>query len=157
MKKKNIRVAFPALPNSENPVEEEWIKGLRNEGIVFTKDTVLVGHSLGCVALMRLVESFDKNECAGKLIMVAGFGENLGISELENFFKTGFNWKKIKEKVRKIILVYSDNDPFISVEVSKRLIKKLNAEGILERGAGHINIGSGFMSYPRALRLVLDE
>lgn len=73
---------------------------------------------------------------------------------IRNFVEHDFNWEKIRAGAGKFIVVNSDNDPFIDLDEGKRLAGLLNAELIVERGAGHLNEGSGFTEYPRLLDIV---
>src|SRR5208283_3982581 len=91
-------------------------------------DWVLVGHSLGCPMILRLLETFDKNEKVACIILVAGFAKDLGIPEILNFVDKDFDWQKIKKKAGKIIIINSDNDPYIQLDEAKRMANLLGAE-----------------------------
>ncbi len=149
-------VLTPDFPDSENPKLGEWLATARKLVPRFDPkdDWVLVGHSLGCPAILRLLETFDDKERAACIILVAGFAKDLGIPEIRNFVDKDFDWEKIKKKAAKIIIINSDNDPYIKLEEAKRMEKLLGAELVVEHGAGHINEGSGFTEYPHLLEII---
>ena len=101
-----------------------------------------------------MLESFDDSERVKAVVLVAGFAKDLGISEIRNFVDRDFDWKKIRKKAKKFIVINSDNDPFIELSEGERMAKLLCAEFIVEHDAGHINEGSGFTKYPRLLELL---
>lgn len=153
---KGIPVIAPNFPDSNNPKIEKWLEEIRLNNPKFDqKDKwILVGHSLGCPTILRLLENFKEEERVKAIILVAGFAKDLGISQIKNFVENEFNWSKIKSKTEKIIVINSDNDPFIDLEEGKRMAQMLGAKFIIEHNAGHINEGSGFKKYPKLVELI---
>ena len=76
----------------------------------------------------------------GKVILVAGFTDQLGFKELENFFETRLNFTQIKTKSKQgFVVIQSDNDPFVSEQYGTRLKEELNAELIIKHDAKHMS------------------
>jgi uncharacterized protein len=152
-------VLLPDFPNSENPILGEWLSSARKLVPRFEgKDEwVLIGHSLGCPTILRLLETFGKDEKAACIILVASFAKDLGIAEIKNFVDRDFDWQKIKGKAGKIIIINPDNDPYIKLDEAKRMAKHLGAELIVEHNAGHINEGAGFDEYPHLLEIIREQ
>ena len=157
LREKGITVVAPEFPDTMHPEADEWLKEARRNLGKFDEDWVLVSHSLGGPAILRLLESFGENERVKAVIMVAAFAKDLGIPEIESFVKEGFDWGKISKCARKFTIINSDNDPFIELGEAKRVAQLLGAELIVEHGAGHINEGAGFTEYPRVLELILKQ
>jgi hypothetical protein len=149
---------IPDFPNSENPKLKEWLVTARNLVPEFDlkDDWVLIGHSLGCPTILRLLETFGKSEKVACIILVASFAKDLGIGEIKNFVDKDFDWEKIKKKAGKIIIINSDNDPYIKLDEARRMEKLLGAELIVEHNAGHINEGAGFDEYPHLLEIIKE-
>ena len=154
LRAKGIEVIAPDFPNPSTPHLEEWLATIRSQIKNFDGEWVLVGHSLGCPTILRLLESFDKNEKIKCAIFVAGFAQDLGIPEIKNFVDKDFNWEKIKSKCGKFVVINSDTDPFIQLSEGERYAKLLGAEFLVERNGGHINEGSGYTKYPRLLDII---
>ncbi len=156
MKERGAQVIAPDFPNTNEPQLEEWLQAVRKEVPKFDKEWVLVSHSLGGPTILRLLESFSEDEKVGTVIMVATFAKDLGIPEIQSFVEKEFDFEKIKTKAERFVVINSDNDPFIELEEGKRVADLLGAELVVEHGAGHINEGGGYTSYPRILE-VLDK
>ncbi|MBI5223870.1 serine hydrolase family protein [Candidatus Micrarchaeota archaeon] len=151
-----IQVVAPDFPDRADPILSAWLSEVRSNVKTFElKDEwVLVGHSLGCPTILRLLETFGECEKVKAIILVAGFAKDLGIDQIRNFVDQDFNWQKIKSKAEKIIILNSDNDPYIRLDEGERMATLLGAEFIVEHNAGHLNEGSGFTNYPRLVQLI---
>ncbi|MDD5171714.1 MAG: alpha/beta fold hydrolase [Candidatus ainarchaeum sp.] len=151
---KGTTVISPDFPNTNNPKLEDWLATARKNVKTFDDDWVLVGHSLGCPAILRLLETFGQDERVGLVVLVAGFAKDLEVPQIKNFVDKKFNWPKILKSCRRFIVINSDNDPFIPLDEGKRLAEQLGADFIIEHGGGHINEGSGYSSYPLLLKIL---
>ncbi len=156
LRAKGIQVIAPDFPERATPHIEDWLAEVRSKVKTFDpKDEwVLVGHSLGCPTIMRLLESFDEKEKVKGIILVSSFAKDFMIAELLNFVYKPFDWEKIKDNAKKRVVVHSDNDPFFPLEEGERIAKLLDAQFIVEHNAGHINEGSGFTKYERLLEII---
>jgi len=156
LRAKGIEVVAPDFPRPDNPELESWLAAVRQTVPRFepSDDWVLIGHSLGCPAILRLLETFGPGEKAKAVVLVAAFAKDVGIFQIKNFVDRPFKWKKIKAGCGRSIIINSDNDPYIPLSEAERMAEQLGAELIVEHGAGHINEGSGFTSYPKLLNLL---
>ena len=60
------------------------------------------------------------------------------LPRVTNFFwKTKINHLAIKKHVGKIIIVHSDNDPYITAVQAEDMSKRLNGEFVLIKGGEH--------------------
>jgi len=151
-----FRVLSPDFPDTNEPGLEEWLSTARELVPRFDKKDrwVFVGHSLGCPTILRLLESFGPGEEAKAVILVAGFAKDLGIPQIRGFVEEKFDWDKIRSKAGAFTVINSDNDPYIPLSEGQRMAKLLGAQFIVEHGAGHINEGAGFRSYPRLMEII---
>jgi predicted alpha/beta hydrolase family esterase len=69
-------VSAPEMPTPDAPMVEEWVATIAREVGDSGKDCVLVGHSLGCIAILRYLERAKKQ--VGGAVFVAGFAGKLG-------------------------------------------------------------------------------
>lgn len=155
LEKKGIPTLSPDFPDTDNPELKTWLAHARSLVPRFDKKDgwVLVSHSLGGPTILRLLETFGEGEKAKAVVLVAGFAADLGIPQIRGFVEKDFDWEKIRAGADRIIVISSDNDPFIPLEEGRRMAKLLGprSEFIIEKGAGHINEGAGFTKYPRVL------
>jgi hypothetical protein len=154
LEKKGLKVIVPAMPDTSHPKQSAWVKHLAATVGTPDKDCIFVGHSLGCTAILRYLETLEENQEIGGCIFVAGVHENLGIKEIKNFFEKPFDWDKIKSRCRRFIALHSDNDPYAALRTGDVFRKSLNAEVII-RHLGHFNVASGVTELPVVLESVL--
>jgi len=155
LENKGVKVYCPNLPDSDYPKMKEWLKVIRDAVGEFN-DLVIIGHSLGAVAIPRVLEHLSDDEKIKAGILVSGFVNNVGIEEINDFFKEKVDWAKVKSKADKFYIINSDDDPYIPLKEAELLHKKLGGELIIEKGLGHINAGSGFIEYKRVLDIILS-
>jgi len=137
---KGYEVAVPQMPHTDEPQLGEWLPTLQQVIGEPDDELLLTGHSLGTVTIMRYLESLNDNQRIGKAIFVAGFTDQLGFKELENFFETRLNFAKIKPKsLHGFVAIQSDNDPFVSRQYGNRLKDELDAKIIIKHDAGHMS------------------
>jgi len=153
--KRNIKAIVPIMPNTNTPDCTEWVKHLKQIIKNPDKNTYLVGHSLGVIAILRFLELIPMNNKIGGIILVAGFSEPIGFKVLNSFFQTTLNYEKIKKSVKMIIVINSDNDPYVPIENGYLLRDKLEAKLIIIPNAGHLNEGDGFFRLPIVLDYLL--
>ncbi len=149
--KRGVDVVFPTLPNANLPNRGEWIESLK-KAVGEEKELILIGYSLGCVAILRFLEQSDL--VAKKVVLVSGFTSDLGISEISDFFKTDFNWPSVLPKSQNFVVINSDNDPYVPLAEGEKLANALGVGLVVEKNAGHITASSGFGPYPRLLGLI---
>ena len=73
---RGFAVSVPAMPSPNEPRVEEWVAAIAKEVGKDGNDCILVGHSLGCVAILRYLE-MAKKKVAGA-VLIAGFVGDLG-------------------------------------------------------------------------------
>lgn len=148
------------MPNPDTPVFNEWFSKLREEITNPDENTYLVGHSLGCITILRFLESLDVNQKVGGAIFVAGFGHDLEYKgyngELSSFFETPIDWEKIKTKANKFVVVHSRDDEWVPLEHNKLYQDKLGAESIILNGFGHFSGDDGVAELPVVLSKLLE-
>ena len=96
LEKRGAKVYVPALPDSDDPkVYDQVAEVLKSTP--FDENTVLLGHSLGGVVAMKVLEKLKKP--VRKTIFVASFTQNRFLDE--EFQPHTFDWKFDAEKIRK--------------------------------------------------------
>jgi uncharacterized protein len=140
LEEKGFMVSSPAMPDTMNPKMDAWVSKLsyavgRPDG-----DCYFVGHSLGCITILRYLESLKQGEKVGGAVLVAGFSDNISYAELNSFFQKPLDWERIASNCRKFICINSDNDPYVPLNHGKIFKEKLGAELIVKREMGHLNV-----------------
>ena len=113
------------------------------------ENSVLIGHSLGCLFILNLLEKLDIRIRAA--FLVAGFTGFIGNEYFDTINKTfiekNFDWEKIRKNCKCFFVYGSDNDHYIPLPMGEELAEKLNAELKIIKNAGHFNEKSGYTKF----------
>lgn len=135
---------MPAFPDTDAPNLKKWLPVLQKVAGEPNEDLFLIGHSVGCITILRYLESLRPGQKVGGVVLVAGFTDALkGIDtiedELQNFFETPIPWDSIKARANNFIAIHSDNDPYVMLPHGDVFKEKLEAELIIKHNAGHFS------------------
>ena len=159
LEKRGLQVFVPAMPDTANPMMDKWVPHLTQTVGTPDENTYFVGHSVGCITILRYLETLNKDEKIGGVVLVAGFGHDLEYDgykgELSSFFKTPVDWEEIKKHCNKFIAIHSDDDPFIPIKHNSIYREKLDAESIIVHNMKHFSGDDGINELPIALESVL--
>ena len=156
MEKRGWEVSVPALPNSAEPEQARWLPYLQMIVGKVDKNTFMVGHSLGCITILRFLERLPKEEFIGGAILVAGFDNPLKYKEVKNFFQEVISWDRIKKDCKKFVTIHSEDDPEVPLENGLRFERNLRAKRIVVNGLKHFSGGDGVTSVPIILQELLE-
>lgn len=151
MEEEGFEVIVPELPNPNAPVLEEWLGKLKQDVGGVDEDTYFIGHSLGCSTILRYLEAQDDECRSGGVVLVSGFAEPIHFTELDGFTAGEWNYEKIKKLAGQIIIINSDNDPHVPLQMAKNIMNNFSAELIVMHDAGHINVKDGYLELPEAV------
>jgi len=151
LEKREYTVFLPDLPTMHTDLPDLSKQFAFIEKLpTIDKDTIIFGHSLGCLLGMRLAEkySFDK------LFLIAGWD----FDDLEPghrlFWKTNIDHNKIKKHVKNIYCISSDNDPYTTARTTELMSKRFSGKFILIKGAGHFTDEYGIKQIPILLSFI---
>lgn len=160
LEEKGLDVRTPSMPESFHPKMSSWVNHLAKIVINPDSNCYFVGHSLGCIAILRYLETLKAQQKIGGMVLLAGFAHDLYYQgyngELATFFEKEINWDLIKSKCKKIIAINSDNDPFVPTEHNTIFKEKLSAENFIEQKMYHYNGEAGITRVPFVLEKVLE-
>lgn len=154
--KRGVEVIIPQMAGGDNPERSEWVEKIKEVVGKVDDETYFVGHSLGCIAIIRYIESLDYKENVGGAVFVAGFAKDIGKQELINFLKPAVNFDNVRVHCGNFVCIFSDNDRFISLETSHDLVKNLEAKTILEPGNGHFGSKEQMNELPAVLEELIE-
>lgn len=139
------------MPSPNKPKMSDWIKKISESVGKPNKETFFVGHSLGCISVLRYIESIKLKDRVGGFVLVAGFIESLNIPEIDEFTKQKLNTKKVIELSSNRTVIASDNDEDISLKSAVKMSKSLKSKLIIEKGKGHFDDYAKVFQLPSAL------
>lgn len=144
--KKGYEVWTPDLPHAEKPNLETY-GAFIFKNFTFTRSSVIIGHSSGAVAILGILQALPEDIVVDAAILVAGFTDNLSWDALDELFLRPFDWEKIKKHARKIVLIHSDNDPYVALRHGEKLKSHLGAELVIMPGQFHFSVSSAGPTY----------
>ncbi len=97
LENRGYKVQVPALPNPKNPSVYDQVDYVIKT-VSFDDNTVIVGHSLGSVVALKVLERI--NQPARKTVLIGGFTENNFVDN-DNFEPNIFDWKFDVKKISK--------------------------------------------------------
>ena len=161
LKEKGFQVEVPDMPHSEIPKISSWGSHLNKIIGKADNNTFLVGHSIGCQAIMRYLEQLSQKERIGGAVLVAGFFTLTGLTAKEKpiakpWLENLIDFKKVKEHCSNLTVILSDNDSYVPLEENKlKFEKELNAKVIVKPNMGHFSGENGITELPSALQEIL--
>ena len=162
LESKEITVLVPAMPTPDAPEIKTWNSALAKAVGKPDMDTYLIGHSVGCQTILRYLEQAAATARVGGCVFVAGFFDLQGIETEEeeriakSWLETPINCNKIKTHTKRIVTIFSDNDPFVKVDQAKLFEQRLQAKTIIESKKGHFSGSDGVKELPNAFKAVLE-
>ncbi|MEF3692074.1 MAG: alpha/beta fold hydrolase [Candidatus Moraniibacteriota bacterium] len=160
LKKKGFDVVVPEMPNTEEPKIEEWVNFLVELIGNVDENTFLIGHSIGCQAIMRYLEKIYPQKF-GKIIFVAPWFNlnNLEDAESEEIAKpwieVPIDLGKVKNSCDDINVLLSDNDLYVPLSDGEIFKEKLNANIIILKNKGHFTGDDDVLEFPEILDLLI--
>lgn len=165
LQKLGWEVVAPAMPNPGIPTIESWIQKLKEVIGNPSENTILVGHSVGCQAALRYIETLPEETRIRGLALLAPWmeldkqtieeeGEEV-IEIARPWMETPIDFEKVKRLVKKSVAIFSDNDPFVPVAQAEVFKNKLGAETLIEHEMGHFSPSDEVSELPSLLKAVL--
>lgn len=151
LEKRGYEVFLPDLPtmHTDLPDMEKQLQFI-TEHVAIDSETIIIGHSIGCLLAMRLAEKFSFT----KMILVAGWDFDDLTTEHQLFWPNKIDHKKIQAHVKEIYCLSSDNDPYINPFTVEEMSKRLHAKFIFIKNAGHFTDEYGIKKVPELLQLL---
>lgn len=146
---------FPSPPVVPAKISE-WFGVLDEYKDNIHEETLLIGHSLGGVFTLRILEKLDK-PVAGAFLTGTPIGEKpiLNYDRDVAFSGFDFNWEKIRQNAKRFVVFQSDDDPYVGLENGKKLAENLGVELHFVPNAGHFNAKAGYTKFPELLNEII--
>ncbi len=146
---------FPSPPVVPAKIAE-WFDVLKNYEQNIDENSILIGHSLGGIFLLRALEKLNHPIKAAFFV-----GTPIGVRPILNYERDSafsgfdFNWEEIKKKAQNFVVFQSDDDPYVGLDNGKELAKNLGIELSFVPNAGHFNKKAGYLKFDQLKDKVL--
>jgi len=164
LEEKGFSVISPQMPIPDAPEIGVWNERLNRLIKNPDEKTYFIGHSIGCQTILRYIEKLPPEIKIGGAVLIAPWlnlkPEALEDEEAEKtarpWLETPIDFNKVKKHLKKIICIFSDNDPFVPLSDKDIFKEKLNSEIIVEHKKGHYDPDSKIINNPAALSKLLE-
>ena len=155
---------IPEMPTPDIPIIKDWVNKI-NE--VFDDSTdLIVGHSIGCQAVLRFLESADKNIKVSKVLLIAPWmeldrqaieeeGEEV-VEVAKPWMEAPIDFEKIRKHSNGFITIFSGDDSYVPLNQVELFKEQLNAKVFTEKKQGHFTDTDGFESLQTDIGLILN-
>ncbi len=151
------------FPEPDTPHIETWVPALTKAIGTVDAETYLVGHSIGCQAVARYLESLPEGLRVGGAVFVAGWFKRLSNEDdSEEDIALGKEWldapmdfARVRTHLPKSVAIFSDDDSVVPLDNQDDFRDKLGSEIIIEHGKGHFSDDEGVTELPSARDAVL--
>jgi predicted alpha/beta hydrolase family esterase len=161
---KGLEVVVPAMPEPEIPKIKAWI-GKLNEITSPASDAWFVGHSVGCQAILRYLETLTGVEKFAGVILIAPWmvldkkaveeeGDE-AVAIAKPWVETPIDFGKVRTHSNKFTAIFSDNDPYVSLSQKDFFEKELGAKVYIEHEKGHFAPDDGVKELPVVINEIL--
>jgi len=161
LEKLGFEVTIPAMPDSAKPAIEVWVSFLSKLVGDPNEQTYFVGHSIGCQAVLRYLDTLETK--IGGAVLVAGWLMRLTgdlsdeeITIAKPWIENPIDYQKVSNICSKVTAIFSDNDEFVHLDNIKLFEERLGAKTVVEHAKSHFSGGDGITELPSALAAVLE-
>lgn len=145
LESRSFRVTIPQMPDAQHPRIHTWVPALANAVGTADEHTYFVGHSMGCQAIARYLETLPDGIRVGGAIFVGGFFKKLTgdrvrphiVETDRHWLDTKLDFIKVRTHLPKSIAIFSDNDRVVPLENQDDFRDQLGSEIIVEHAKGH--------------------
>jgi len=145
--------------DTQNQTLSAWLdtfKDLVTQKLDLNQPICIVGHSLGPLFVLHALEKFNLK--LDSAIFVAPFLSKLNKSwqidtANQTFYKTDFDFSKLKQLIPHSYVLYSESDPYVDKEYSLEFADKMGSSLIPVKNAGHMNSEVNLNEFPLVLEL----
>ena len=139
LKKLGNEVFDPQMPNPVTPRIEEWVPHLAKVVGEPDKNTVFIGHSVGCQTILRYLETLPVKTKVGPAILVAPFLELEGVEKdiARPWLEMPMDIEKIKTHLSKVVAIFSDDDPVVPIHNKEYFSKDFNSKIVILHSLNH--------------------
>jgi predicted alpha/beta hydrolase family esterase len=161
LEQQSFQVQVPAMPDPAKPEIKAWVSHLSNTVGTVDENTFFIGHSIGCQAILRYLETLPTKTKIGGAVFVAGWFTlmNLKMEEEEiakPWLEIPVTVEKVEEHDHKFFAIFSDNDESVPQDNKEMFEQILGAKTLLEHNKGHFSGSDGVTELPSALAAVLE-
>ena len=154
LEQKGMQVHVPQFPSPPVVAAKisEWFDVLDGYREFINEDTIFVGHSLGGLFTLRVLETLN-HKIKETFLVAAPIGVEPILYYDRDFAFSGFdfNWEKIRNSSYHFTVFHSDDDPYVDMENGSQLARHLGIDLSFIPNSGHFNEKAGYVTFEKLL------
>jgi predicted alpha/beta hydrolase family esterase len=155
---RGAEVSVVSLPDPLTPRRDAWETAVAGALGQPDQRTWVVGHSLGCVTALRVLDAVKGPWRLGGTLLVAGFsGPLAGLPELDEYLTAPAPARRVSDRIDRRVVFSSDADPVVPVAATMRLATDLRADLDVLTGRGHFTQETGVVELPEAIDVIFGR
>lgn len=146
------------LPNPLLPDRDAWVSIVRES--IKDPDTVLIGHSLGCAAVLLALQEYE-GPPVEHVVLVSGMGRAYAsgpivdtMKKWTGWFQTSVDFTNVKPKAKRWTVIHSKDDYIVPFEEGKWLADQLGVPVIETQAKGHLIHEERCFELPEVLKAI---
>lgn len=157
LRKLGCAVRVLRMPHPSKPTIRDWVMAIQSAVKKPTDRTYFVGHSIGCQAIMRYLETLPKGAVTGGALFVAPWFTLKGLETTEEkniarpWLEIPIDTDDVLSHVREVYALFSENDPYVPVRNRDLFEKRLKAWTYTEKKGGHFSGDDGTVELRQGL------
>lgn len=150
------KVLVPHFPTPDEQNLNNWMKVMDSYNHLIGENTIFIAHSIAPAFVIDYLIQNQKN--VKGLIAIAPFYGLINIKEFDDinstFFVNSLSLKDIKKYTSFVHCFYSDDDPYVPIELSETFVRETNATSLVISEGKHLNSGSGYTEFTQILDVI---
>lgn len=151
LEKKGYQVSIPLMPERSVDIQG-WVDVL-NANIKPSPQTIIVGHSRGCQAILRYLQNAPA--LFSGVYLVAPYTKlkfnDWRSKSIEHWLSKPIKWSAVKKSAKTFVALFSDNDEIVDISQAKVFETNLGARVVLEHNKGHFDDAAKITELPSLL------
>ncbi len=146
-----------SMPGSATPTIPAWVNHLESVVQYPDLDTYFIGHSIGCQAIFRYLQSSEIMETGG-VVSIAPWFVLTGVESAEDksiaapWLENPIDFRHLKQVIKNHTAIFSDNDSDVPLKENEELFtKNLGPKIIVEHDKGHFTAEDNVVDLPIAI------
>ncbi len=151
LRARDFDVVIPELPNPEEPDRDVWTETLVKACAPLKETDIIVGHSLGGAAALRMLEAAEARSTPHAMVMIST-PWMIKDDKFRGFFMSELDFEVLMWRASKFVVIHAKNDPIIPVDHARRYASAFHAKLVTPETGEHFQ-GE---EYPIILQSILD-
>ncbi len=143
-----------SMPNPLYPKKEEWVKHIDGH-VDPIKETIFIAHSLGAISVLKYLEKIDQ-KIKGVIFVAPYVFNEKKYKIISSFYSRKIDWSKINKNCSKFFAIFSDDDPFVSLDQYYFMKDMIDIDLTVLHNRGHFSDDDNIKEIPELYKIIKE-